>query len=130
MWEGAIALEEDIPGETLAQLVAEEAPSAKYIQVSETNIQEISEPNHLLSRSSDGSGGVVKEKRQSFIFWSTDTVHNCSNDLLINVQKTFLNKMTENDTTTNSGDDSTTTLHISDPPCNISFFSFSSQLAS
>ena len=27
--------------------------------------------------------------------------------------------MTENDTTTNSGDDSTTTLHISDPPCNI-----------
>ena len=98
---------------------AEEAPSAKYIQVSETNIQQISEPNHLLSRSSDGSGGVVKEKRQSFIFWSSDTVHNCSSDLLINVQKTFLNTMTENDTTTNSGDDSTTTLHISDPPCNM-----------
>ena len=86
---GATALEEDIPGETLAQLVAEEAPSAKYIQVSETNIQEISEPNHLLSRSSDGSGGVVKEKRQSFIFWSSDTVHNCSSELLINVQKHF-----------------------------------------
>ena len=87
---GATALEEDIPGETLAaQLVAEEAPSAKYIQVSETNIQEISEPNHLLSRSSDGSGGVVKEKRQSFIFWSSDTVHNCSSESLINVQKHF-----------------------------------------
>ena len=68
------------------------APSAKYIQVSETNIQEISEPNHLLSRSSDGSGGVVKEKRQSFIFWSSDTVHNCSSDLLINVQKHFYTK--------------------------------------
>ena len=28
--------------------------------------------------------------------------------------------MTENDTTTNSGDASITTLHISDPPCNMS----------
>ncbi len=31
----------------------------------------------------------------------------------------FLNKMTENDTTTNSGDEGTTTLPISDPPYNI-----------
>ena len=46
-------------------LILEEAPSAKYIQVSETNIQQISEPNHLLSRTSDGSGGIVKEKRLS-----------------------------------------------------------------
>ena len=33
--------------------------------------------------------------------------------------KPFLNKMTENDTTTNSVDEGTTTLPISDPPYNI-----------
>ena len=81
---GATALEEDIPGETLAQLVAEEAPSAKYIQVSVTTPRFL-DPNHPLSRSSDGGGEVVKETRL-FSFWSSDIVHCFVVEILINVQ--------------------------------------------